>query len=56
MKDLIVDKDIAKAEGLPARAFTDPAILDLELETIFKSNWLLVPESSGEDADRKSVV
>ncbi|UPT74013.1 MAG: Rieske 2Fe-2S domain-containing protein [Elusimicrobiota bacterium] len=50
MKDLIVDKDIAKAEGLPARAFTEPAILDLELETIFKTNWLLVPESSGEDA------
>ncbi len=50
MKDLLVDKDISKAEGLPARAFTDPAILALELDTIFKTNWLLVPESSGEDA------
>ena len=50
MKDMNVDKDIAKAEGLPARVFTDPAILELELETIFKKNWLLVPESSAEDA------
>lgn len=49
-KDLHVDKDIAKAEGLPARAFTDPDILKLELETIFKTNWLLVPDTSGEDA------
>ena len=47
MKDLVVDKDIAKAEGLSARAFTDPAVLALELDTIFKREWLLVPEPSG---------
>jgi len=50
MKDLHVDKDIVKAEGLPARAFTDPSVLALELETIFKTNWLLVPEPTGEAA------
>ncbi|MBI4061943.1 MAG: Rieske 2Fe-2S domain-containing protein, partial [Elusimicrobia bacterium] len=50
MKDLLVHRDIAKAEGLPARAFTDPAVLAAELETIFKTRWLLVPEPSGADA------
>ena len=46
MKDLVVDKNIAKAEGLPARAFSDPAVLAFELETIFQNEWLLVPEPS----------
>lgn len=50
MKDLLVHQDIAKAESLPARAFTDPDVLARELETIFKSNWLLLPEPSGADA------
>jgi len=50
MKDLFVDDSIAKAEGLPARAFTDPAVLALELETIFAREWLLVPEPSGAEA------
>src|SRR5262245_20077761 len=46
-----VDADIRKAETLPAEAFTDPAFLDRELETIFKTSWLLVPEpAAGEDA------
>ena len=50
MKDLVVDADVAKAETLPARAFTDNAILELELETIFKREWLLVPEPTGAEA------
>lgn len=50
MKDLLVHADISKAESLPARAFFDSEILALELETIFKDNWLLVPEPSGADA------
>jgi hypothetical protein len=50
MKDLIVDADIAKAEGLPARAFIDPAVLAHELETIFAREWLLLPEPAGAEA------
>jgi len=50
MKDLFVHRDIAKAEGLPARAFNDPAVLAAELDTIFKREWLLVPEPSGAEA------
>lgn len=50
MKDLLVDKDIVRAEGLPPRAFGDSAVLALELETIFANEWLLVPESSGAEA------
>lgn len=45
-----MDEDIAKAEGLPARAFTDPEILDLELKTIFAREWLLLPEPTGAEA------
>ncbi len=41
--DFHVDADITRAETLPARAFTDPAFLDRELETVFARNWLLVP-------------
>lgn len=50
MKDLKVDADIKKAEGLPARAFVDQDVLSLELKTIFSREWLLVPEPSGEAA------
>ena len=39
-----VDGDIRVAEGLPAEAFCDPAWLDRELATIFRTSWLLVPE------------
>ncbi len=41
--DTFVDPDISKAETLPARAFTDPAFLERELETVFAHNWLMVP-------------
>ena len=41
-KDFFVDPDIRKAEGLPPRAFTDPAFLELELEKVFRRSWLPV--------------
>jgi phenylpropionate dioxygenase-like ring-hydroxylating dioxygenase large terminal subunit len=39
-----VDSDIRRAEGLPARAFTDRAWLDRELATVFARSWQLVPD------------
>jgi choline monooxygenase len=39
-----VSADIRRAEGLPSAAFTDPAFLRRELETIFTTSWLLVPQ------------
>ena len=39
-----VDDDIRRAETLPASTFTDPAFLARELETIFRTSWLCVPE------------
>lgn len=50
MKDLLVHEDIAKAETLPARAFTDEAVLDAELEKLFPREWLLIPEPTGAEA------
>lgn len=41
--DHFVDAEIARAETLPASAFTDPAVLELELATLFARSWLLVP-------------
>ena len=43
-EDFFVSEDIAAAESLPPRAFTDPAFLELELDTVFRSSWLMVPE------------
>lgn len=40
-----VDAELARAETLPASAFTDPAFLDLELKTLFARSWLLVPQA-----------
>lgn len=45
-KDFFVDPDIRIAETLPASAFNDPDFLDLELDTIFKRSWMLVPQSA----------
>jgi choline monooxygenase len=39
-----VDDDIRRAETLPASTFTDPSFLARELETIFRTAWLCVPE------------
>jgi choline monooxygenase len=44
--DCHIDEDIRRAETLPAAAFTEPAFLERELSTIFKSSWLVVPERS----------
>jgi phenylpropionate dioxygenase-like ring-hydroxylating dioxygenase large terminal subunit len=46
-EDFAVDDDIRRAEGLPARAFTDPAFLARELDTIFERAWLFAPEPAG---------
>lgn len=48
--DLAVHPDIAKAETLPARAFTDLSVLEAELATVFATEWLLVPEPTGAEA------
>ncbi len=41
-----VDPDIGRAETLPAYAFEDPDILELELKTIFSKAWLFIPEET----------
>lgn len=48
-RELHVDEDIAKAESLPAEAFTAGEILQRELKTLFPRSWLLLapPESGG---------
>lgn len=40
-----VDADTARAETLPASAFTGEAFLARELETIFGTSWQLVPQA-----------
>ena len=45
-KDFFVDPDIRRAESLPASAFNDPNFLELELDTIFKSSWMLIPHAA----------
>lgn len=47
LPDFHVDPDPATAETLPPVAFTDPAFLARELETVFAHHWLLVPERPG---------
>jgi choline monooxygenase len=42
--DCHVDEDIRRAETLPAAAFTDRDFLSRELDTIFRTSWLVVPE------------
>ncbi len=44
-----VDADIRRAETLPAAAFTDPAFLARELDTVFRASWQLLPEPGGDD-------
>ncbi len=46
-EDFFVSEDLAQARSLPARAFTDPEFLKLELSAIFQKSWLMIPESSG---------
>jgi choline monooxygenase len=43
LDDVRVDAEIALAETLPARAFTDVSFLELELRTLFARSWILVP-------------
>jgi len=53
-----VSADIARAETLPADAFTDPAFLQRELETIFATSWLFVPQRTAADVrdDARSLA
>ena len=44
-----VDPDPQRAETLPAWAFTRQDWLDAELETVFRANWLFVPERAAAD-------
>ncbi len=54
----VVGPDIRTAEGLPARAFTDPEFLRVELGTIFNTNWSLVPLRPAQElrTDRRTVI
>lgn len=45
-KDFFVNPDIGKAETLPDSAFNDPDFLQLELDTIFRRSWMLVPQGA----------
>ncbi|HTJ43699.1 MAG TPA: SRPBCC family protein [Kofleriaceae bacterium] len=59
-EDFAVDPDIKRAEGLPARAFTEPEFLARELETIFERAWLIVPEATagahGQELDARPLL
>lgn len=48
-KAFYVDREIRKAESLPAEAFANPNFLNLELQTLFTRTWLLVPERTQQD-------
>jgi phenylpropionate dioxygenase-like ring-hydroxylating dioxygenase large terminal subunit len=56
--DYFVDPDIQSARTLPARAFSDPAFLQHELETIFSRCWLPVPQRTAEElsVDSRSLT
>jgi phenylpropionate dioxygenase-like ring-hydroxylating dioxygenase large terminal subunit len=53
--DFAVDDDIRRAEGLPARAFTEPAFLARELATLFEQAWLILPEPVRGDGDDRPL-
>lgn len=44
-----VDPDIRHAQTLPPEAFTDPAFLEWELRTLFRTSWLMLPDRPGHD-------
>jgi choline monooxygenase len=44
-KDCHVDAELARAETLPAAAFTDPAFLEVELKTTFAASWSMIPQT-----------
>lgn len=50
-----VDDDVASAHSLPAEAFTDPVFLELELATIFRRHWLLLPQPPTDLAELVSL-
>lgn len=56
MKEVFVDKDIGRAESLPASAFVDPEFLELELETIFARTWLLTSQENNPENSSASFA
>lgn len=54
--DFRVDPDVASASTLPVEAFTDPEYLKLELATLFRRNWLLVPQRAVHENDDRSLA
>jgi choline monooxygenase len=42
-KDFFVDADIERAESLKDSAFVSPKFLELELNTLFRKSWALIP-------------
>ena len=44
LDELMVGADIQTAKSLPPHAFTDPRVLQLELQTVFNHNWLALPQ------------
>ena len=44
--DFIIDPDISRAETLPGRVYSDPALYRRQLERIFARSWQLVGDSS----------
>jgi len=56
LPDFYVDSEIRKAESLPASAFTDNDILELEQRTVFSHSWLLVPGPDLAETDSRPLV
>ena len=57
-REFYIDPDVAQAESLPARAFTEPAFLGLETASIFQRSWLLLPQRTADElrADARSLA
>lgn len=54
--DFRVDPDPARAETLPAAAFTDPAFLRRELDTLFAREWLLAPPVTDDGRSMRELL
>ena len=45
--EIRIDERIQRAATLPARVYSDPAVLDAEQERIFAASWQLVGRGAG---------
>jgi len=43
LETAFIHHDISQAKSLPPSVFSDNSFLQLELDTIFSHNWLLLP-------------